>query len=100
MLFRTMRSAAFLVKAPIILVFLFFLNLMTSPGHWWVQWVALGLGIAWVFALIRVVSTLLMAGGLAALAFWFLNRGKVPPVGQQPGTPAHPDIPTVPIAKQ
>jgi len=106
MMFRTMRSAVFLVKAPILLVFLFIINLMTSPGHWWVQWAALGLGIAWVFALIRVVSTLVMAGGVAAVAYWLMNRGKVPPVAAQPGAPAqpgarvYPDIPTRPLSKQ
>ena len=52
--FRTMRSVGFLIKAPFILVMLFVINLVTSPGHWWVQWAALGIGIAWFFALLRV----------------------------------------------
>ena len=41
--------------APVILAFLFVINLMTSPGDWWVQWAALGLGIAWVISLFRVM---------------------------------------------
>jgi hypothetical protein len=68
------RSATFLVKAPFILAFLFVVNLLTSPGHWWVQWPALGLGIAWVFALFRVLRTIAVAGGLAALAALLLRR--------------------------
>jgi hypothetical protein len=43
---NTLRSAKFLVKAPLILLMLLVINLMTSPGQWWVQWPALGLGIA------------------------------------------------------
>ena len=68
------RSAKFLVKAPFILAFLFVVNLLTSPGHWWVQWPALGLGIAWVFALFRVLRTVAVAGGFAALAAILLRR--------------------------
>ena len=68
------RSAKFLVKAPFILAFLFVVNLLTSPGHWWVQWPALGMGIAWVFALFRVLRTVAVAGGLAALAAILLRR--------------------------
>jgi hypothetical protein len=49
---------------------------MTSPGEWWVQWAALGLGIAWVIALIRVMRALVLVGGLAALGAWLANRGK------------------------
>jgi hypothetical protein len=70
---RTLHSLGFLVKGPIILVVLFFINLMTSPGHWWVQWAALGIGIAWVFSLIRVLRALVLVGGLAGLAA-YLNR--------------------------
>jgi hypothetical protein len=70
---RTLRSVGFLIKAPFILLFLFLINLFTSPGHWWVQWVALGLGIAWFIALFRVLRAILVVGGLAGLAA-YLNR--------------------------
>jgi hypothetical protein len=70
---RTARSAAFLIKAPFILTLLFVINLMTSPGHWWVQWAALGLGIAWVISLFRVMRALILAGGLAALGTYILR---------------------------
>ena len=69
----TMHSLGFLVKGPIILAFLFVINLVTSPGHWWVQWAALGIGIAWVISLFKVLRAFLIVGGLAGLAA-YLNR--------------------------
>ena len=69
----TLHSLGFLVKGPIILLFLVVINWMTSPGHWWVQWAALGIGIAWVFSLLRVLRAFLVVGGLAGLAA-YLNR--------------------------
>jgi hypothetical protein len=66
-------SIGFLVKGPLILLFLVIINLMTSPGDWWVQWPALGIGIAWVFSLLRVIRAGLVVGGLAGL-FALLNR--------------------------
>ncbi|HEY7190636.1 MAG TPA: hypothetical protein VH436_28990 [Vicinamibacterales bacterium] len=69
----TLHSLGFLVKGPVILLVLFFINLMTSPGHWWVQWAALGIGIAWIFSLLRVIRALVLVGGLAGLAA-YLNR--------------------------
>lgn len=70
---KTLHALGFLFKAPLILAFLFVINLMTSPGHWWVQWPALGLGIAWVFSLFRVLRAALLVGGLAGLVA-LLNR--------------------------
>lgn len=64
---RTLRSFRFLFVGPIILAFLVVVNLMASPGHWWVQWAALGIGIAWVIALIRVITAVVLVGGVAAL---------------------------------
>jgi hypothetical protein len=70
----TIRSIKFLFTAPLILAVLFVINLMTSPGEWWVQWAALGLGIAWVISLFRVVRALVLAGGLAALGMYLSRR--------------------------
>ena len=64
---RTLKAMRFLVTAPLLLVMLFVINLMTSPGHWWVQWAALGIGIAWFISLLRVIRAVILAGGLAAL---------------------------------
>ena len=69
----TLHSLGFLIKGPIILLFLVVINWMTSPGHWWVQWAALGIGIAWIFSLLRVLRALVVVGGLAGLAA-YLNR--------------------------
>jgi hypothetical protein len=71
---NTLRSAKFLVKAPLILLMLLVINLMTSPGEWWVQWPALGLGIAWVLSLFRVARAVVLAGGLAAVAAILMRR--------------------------
>ena len=70
------RRIKFLFMAPLILVFLVVINLMTSPGEWWVQWAALGLGIAWVINVIKLLRTVLIAGGLAALAASFTRRSR------------------------
>lgn len=67
MLYKTMRAVKFLFVGPLILGFLVIVNLMTSPGEWWVQWAALGIGIAWAISLFRVIFALVVAGGLAAL---------------------------------
>ena len=100
--FRTMRSVGFLFKAPLILAMLFVINLMTSPGEWWVQWAALGLGIAWFFALFRVMRTVILAGGLAALGIYLFNRSSQA-AGRAPGPAGGtrpPDIPTVPLRRE
>jgi hypothetical protein len=57
---------------------LFVINLMTSPGDWWVQWAALGIGIAWVASLFQVIRAILVAGGLAALAAVLLRQHRSP----------------------
>ncbi|MGD9905864.1 MAG: 2TM domain-containing protein [Vicinamibacterales bacterium] len=71
---NTLRSVKFLFMAPVILAFLVVVNLMTSPGQWWVQWPALGLGIAWIISLLRVMRAVVLAGGLAALAAVLARR--------------------------
>jgi hypothetical protein len=70
----TLKSVRFLFTAPLILALLIVINLMTWSGDWWVQWPALGLGIAWVVSLLRVGRAIVVAGGLAALAAVLANR--------------------------
>lgn len=67
--YRTFRAIKFLITAPMILGLLFFINLVTSPGHWWVQWAAFGMGIAWLLSLFRVLRSVIVVGGLTALAY-------------------------------
>lgn len=46
------------------------INAMTFSGHWWVQWVALGMGIAVLVAWARAAKTLV----LLALVAWVGTR--------------------------
>lgn len=64
---KTLRAAKFLIVGPLVLCLLFVINLMASPGVWWVQWPALGISIAWVVSLFRVLRAIVVVGGLAAL---------------------------------
>lgn len=73
---QTLQAVKFLFMGPLIVAFLFVINLMTSPGHWWVQWAALGIGIAWVMSLLRVIKAAVVAGGLAALGAYLVSRNR------------------------
>ena len=59
-------------------MFLVIVNAVTSPGHWWVQWAALGIGIAWVLSLLRVIRMMILLGGLAALIAYFQKNAPYP----------------------
>ena len=71
---KTWSAFKFLFTGPVILVFLTIVNAMTSPGHWWVQWAALGIGLAWVISLFRVLRMMLLLGGLTALIAYLRKR--------------------------
>lgn len=71
---RTIRAVRFLFVGPFVLALLTVINLMTSPGHLWVRWAALGIGIAWVVSLMRVLRAVVLLGGLAALVAYLRNR--------------------------
>jgi hypothetical protein len=73
-MWQTWRALKFLVTGPILLLFLVIVNLATSPGHWWVQWAALGIGIAWVLSFLRVLRAMILLGGLAALLVYLQKR--------------------------
>ena len=49
------------------------INSMTSPGHWWFKWVALGMGIAVLVAWARAARTLFGLALVAAVG-WFVYR--------------------------
>jgi len=68
------RALKFLFIGPLVLALLFVINLMTSPGHWWIQWPALGIGIAWLINFFRVLRAAVLVGGLAALVAYFRRR--------------------------
>jgi hypothetical protein len=71
---KTLHAVKFLFTGPLILLLLLVINVMTSPGHWWVQWAALGIGIAWVISLLRVLRAVILLGGLAALIAYLRRR--------------------------
>ena len=73
-MWKTWRSVKFLFTGPVTLLFLVIINMMTSPGHWWVQWAALGIGIAWILSLLRVIRAMVLLGGLAALVAYLRKR--------------------------
>ncbi|MCC7374136.1 MAG: hypothetical protein IT581_05750 [Verrucomicrobiales bacterium] len=72
--FKTLKALRFLVVGPLVLVMLVVINVMTSPGHWWVQWPAMGMGIAWCISLLRVVKAAVLVGGIAALVTYLRRR--------------------------
>ena len=71
---RTLRAVRFLFFGPLVLLFLVVVNLVTWHGRWWVQYAALGIGIAWFVSLLRVIRAVVIAGGLAALGAYLVNR--------------------------
>ncbi len=72
--FALWRAVKFLFVGPLILALCFVINVMTSPHHWWVQWVALGIGIAWIINFFRVLKAAVLLGGLAALIAYLTRR--------------------------
>jgi hypothetical protein len=65
---RTLREAVTLpFTAVFVIALCAFIDWNTAPGHWWVQWVALGMGIAVLCAWLRAIKLLLATGALAAL---------------------------------
>jgi len=70
----TIRAFRFLFVGPLVLVMLVVINLMTSPGHWWVQWPALGIGLAWIISALRVIRAMILVGGLAALIAYLRKK--------------------------
>lgn len=56
------------------------INWLTSPGHWWVQWVALGMGIALLCIWARALRTIVTAAAVAAIGYlvfrWWSSRSQ------------------------
>jgi hypothetical protein len=71
---KTMRAVKFVFTAPIILVMLVIINAATYHGQWWVKWAALGIGLAWIISLLRVLRAAILLGGLAALIAYLRKR--------------------------
>jgi hypothetical protein len=52
----------------------YFINSMTSPGHWWAYWVAFGMGIAVLVAWARALKSVLGAVFVGAIGLWIYKR--------------------------
>ena len=50
------------------------INALTSPGHWWFRWVALGMGIAVVVAFARAARSIVLLALLAWGGWWVYRR--------------------------
>ena len=50
------------------------INAMTYSGRWWVQWVALGMGIAVLVAWARAAKSLLTLAVIAGVGWWVWRR--------------------------
>jgi hypothetical protein len=73
-MWKTWRALRFLFAGPVILLLLVIINVLASPGHWWVQWAALGIGLAWVLSFLRVIRAMILLGGLAALLAYLQKK--------------------------
>jgi hypothetical protein len=78
MLLKPIKNLADAVTMPFKAVFVVglcaLINWMTSPGNWWVQWVALGMGIAVVVAWARAAKTLFVLGVIAFVGWQLYKR--------------------------
>jgi hypothetical protein len=68
------RAVTMPFKALFVVGLCALINAMTSPGHWWFQWVALGMGIATVVALAKGLRTALALGVVAFVGWWLYRR--------------------------
>ena len=73
-MFRTLRAVRFLFTAPFLLLLLYIIGRVTGSGAAWFKWAVLGIGIAWLVSLIRVIQALILVGGVAALVMWLRKR--------------------------
>jgi len=72
--FALWNSLKFVFIGPLILLFLLAVNVLASPGDWWVQWAALGISVPWTICLFRVLKGALLVGGFATLVTYLSRR--------------------------
>ena len=68
------RAVTMPFKALFVVGLCALINAMTSPGQWWFQWVALGMGIATVVALAKGLRSAFVLGLLAIVGWWLYRR--------------------------
>jgi hypothetical protein len=71
---KTLRAVRFLFVGPLVFLMLVVINQTATPGADWLRWAGLGIGIAWVISLIRVVKAVIVVGGIAALIAFLRRR--------------------------
>ena len=69
-------------KALFVVGLCWFINAMTFSGHWWVKWVAFGMGIAVLVAFARAAKTLALLC-LVAWGGWWLHKRYGEPARRQ-----------------
>ena len=74
--FRVARALKFLFVGPCVVLMLFVVNVMSYHGHWWFQWAAFGIGIAWFINLFKLIRDIVLLGGLAAFGAYLFNRNR------------------------
>jgi hypothetical protein len=70
----TFDAVASLFRFVFVVGLCFAINAVTSPGHWWAQWVALGMGIAVFVAWARAIKSVLVALIVGAIGVWIFKR--------------------------
>lgn len=71
---KTLKAIKFVFMAPFILLMLYVINWVVTPGQPWFKFAALGIGIAWFVSLLRVIKMVVLLGGIAAFGAWLANR--------------------------
>ena len=70
------------IKAVFVVGLCFFINVFTSPGAWWFQWVAFGMAIAVLCVWFRALRVILAGAGVAGIAYlvhrWWTKRSAAP----------------------
>ena len=73
------RAVIYPFRMLLVVGLCFFINVVTSPGQWWFQWVAFGMGIGLVVAWARALRTIGVAAlttGIAYLVYRCFFRRK------------------------
>jgi len=72
------KAITFPFHAIFVVGLCYLVNWVTSPGHWWAQWVAFGMGIALLCVWARALKVVLMTVGIVAGAYlihrWWTGR--------------------------
>jgi hypothetical protein len=63
-----------LFRAVFVVGLCYVINRMTSPGVWWVQWVALGMGIAVLVAWARALRSIVGTAIVGYVGYWIYKR--------------------------